>query len=64
VGDARKVALEVCKGPMARYNALMNPREKLAYDEGSKRETTDYAKILLDLFLRDYAKALTVIKQN
>jgi hypothetical protein len=61
--DTRKVVSKVCEEPMIRYNVLMNPTEKTAYGAG-KRDIVDYAKPLLDLFLKDYAKALTVLKRN
>jgi hypothetical protein len=62
--DTRKVVIDVCKGQIAKYNTLMNPEQKLAYGSSGQTAGTDYAKILLDLFIKDYTKALSVVKQK
>jgi hypothetical protein len=63
VESTHKLVLDICKNQMAKYNVVMNPDKKLAYG-GSGSGGPNYAKILLDLFLRDYGKALKVIKHD
>lgn len=69
VNDVRQTASRVCKEQIERYNAAMNPPNapaKLAYgqEKGLKAKQTDYAKIIIDSFLADYAKQLTIVKRR
>jgi hypothetical protein len=55
--DTRKAVMGVCKSQMVKYNMVINPKQKLAYGSSDQSAGTD-AKMLLDLFVRDYVKGI------